>query len=121
PADGPLDESTYPQIPLRTLFTKGLHFTLFPQLPFLGSRIRITVSDRAGQITGTVLGHVSKPVPGAPIFLWPVAESARRSLSGPLQVLSDTDGRFRFGSLPPGDYRLLASFDGTKSTRSYWR
>jgi len=25
--------------------------------------------------------------------------------------LSDTEGRFRFDSLPPGDYRLLASFD----------
>ena len=34
-----------------------------------------------------------------------------RSLSGPLQGLSDTDGRFRFDSLPPGDYRILASFD----------
>ncbi len=79
--------------------------------PRYPSRIRITVSDHAGQIAGKVLGDVSKPVPGAPVFLWPVAESARRSLSGPLQVLSDTDGRFRFGSLPPGDYRLLASFD----------
>ena len=52
-----------------------------------------------------------KPEPGAPVFLWPVAESARRSLSGPLQLLSDTEGRFRFDSLPPGDYRALASFD----------
>jgi hypothetical protein len=28
-----------------------------------------------------------------------------------LQSLSDTDGHFRFDSLPPGDYRALASFD----------
>jgi protocatechuate 3,4-dioxygenase beta subunit len=48
---------------------------------------------------------------GAPVFLWPVAESARRSLNGPVQTLSDTDGRFRFDSLPPGDYRVLSSFD----------
>jgi len=41
----------------------------------------------------------------------PVAESARRSLAGALQLLSDTEGRFRFDSLPPGDYRALASFD----------
>jgi len=52
-----------------------------------------------------------KPVPGAPVFLWPVAESARRSLSGSRQALSDTEGSFRFDSLPPGDYRILASFD----------
>jgi hypothetical protein len=74
------------------------------------SRIRITVSDQAGQIAGKVMAD-SKPVPGAPVFLWPVADSARRSLSGPLQALSDTEGRFRFDSLPPGDYRMLASFD----------
>jgi Carboxypeptidase regulatory-like domain len=74
------------------------------------SRIRITVSDKAAQIAGKVMTD-SKPVPGAPVFLWPVAESARRSLSGPLQALSDTEGRFRFDSLPPGDYRMLASFD----------
>lgn len=75
-----------------------------------GSRIRITVSDQAGQIAGRVMAE-SKPAPGAPVFLWPVADSARRSLGGPLQTLSDTEGRFRFDSLPPGDYRLLASFD----------
>lgn len=74
------------------------------------ARITITVSDRAAQITGRVLTE-GKPVPGAPVFLWPVAESARRSLSGALQILSDTEGRFRFEGLPPGDYRALASFD----------
>jgi hypothetical protein len=40
-----------------------------------------------------------------------VAEPARRSLGGPLETLSDTKGRFHFHSLPPGDYRALASFD----------
>jgi hypothetical protein len=74
------------------------------------SRIRITVSDQAGQISGRVMTD-SKAVPGAPIFLWPVAESARRSLGGALQTLSDIEGRFRFASLPPGEYRMLASFD----------
>ena len=74
------------------------------------TRIRITVSDQAGQITGKVKAD-GKPSPGAPVFLWPVAESARRSLNGPVQTLSDTEGRFRFDSLPPGDYRVLASFD----------
>lgn len=74
------------------------------------SRIRITVSDHAAQVAGQVLSD-SKPVPGVPVFLWPVAEPARRSLSGYLQTLCDTDGRFRFDSLPPGDYRALSSFD----------
>ncbi len=78
--------------------------------PRFPSRIRITVSDQAGQIDGRVMTG-GQAAPGVPVFLWPVAESARRSLSGSLQVLSDTEGRFRFDSLPPGDYRLLASFD----------
>jgi hypothetical protein len=74
------------------------------------TRIRIAVSDQAGQITGKVTAG-DKPAPGAPVFLWPVAESARRSLNGPVQTLSDTEGSFRFDSLPPGDYRVLSSFD----------
>jgi hypothetical protein len=74
------------------------------------ARVLISVSDRAGQITGKVTSD-GKPSPGAPVFLWPVAESARRSLSGAPQTLTDTEGHFRFDSLPPGDYRVLASFD----------
>ena len=78
--------------------------------PRANSRIRISVGDQAGQIAGRVMTD-SKPVPGAPVFLWPVAESTRRSVGGSRQVLSDTEGRFQFDSLPPGDYRVLASFD----------
>ena len=73
------------------------------------TRIRIVVSDHAGQITGRVLSE-EKPVPGAPVFLWPLAVQARRSI-GTKQILSDTQGGFRFDGLPPGDYRMLATFD----------
>jgi hypothetical protein len=73
------------------------------------NRIQISVS-KAATITGKVTAD-GKPAPGAPVFLWPVAESARRSLNGPMQTLTDVEGRFRFDSLPPGDYRALASFD----------
>jgi len=79
-------------------------------MPELNVAGRKEVTDQAGEIAGRVMAD-SKPAPGVPVFLWPLAESARRSLSGPLQGLSDTDGRFRFDSLPPGDYRILASFD----------
>jgi hypothetical protein len=81
--------------------------------PRVPARIRINVSDQAGQIAGRVVAE-GKPVPGAPLFLWPVAESARRSLGGPPKSLSDIEGNFRFASLPPGDYRLLASFDANE-------
>jgi hypothetical protein len=74
------------------------------------SRIRVSLYDQAGKITGTVKAD-AKPIAGAPVFLWPVAENARRSLGGSLQTVADTEGNFHFGNLLPGDYRLLASFD----------
>ena len=52
-----------------------------------------------------------RPAPGAPVFLWPVGEAQRRSLGGRLQATTDTEGAFQFDSLPPGQYRALASFD----------
>ena len=74
------------------------------------TRLRITVSNRAAQIAGTVKSE-NLPIAGAPVFLWPLTEAARRSLGGTRQVFSDTSGKFRFEGLPPGDYRLLTTFD----------
>ncbi len=50
-------------------------------------------------------------MPGAPVFLWPVEEAGRRSLAGAPQDITDTGGNFHFASLPPGDYRVVGSFD----------
>jgi len=77
------------------------------------SRIIVTVSDHAGQVEGTISGSDSKPIPGAPVFLWPVTDSARRSIGGARQTLADTNGHYQFGGLPPGDYRVLATFDAS--------
>lgn len=73
-------------------------------------RIRITVSDKVGQIDGIVLDQ-KNPVPAIPVFLWPADPNNRRSLRGIPQALTTVDGKFRFENLPPGDYRLLATFD----------
>jgi protocatechuate 3,4-dioxygenase beta subunit len=77
------------------------------------ARLRITVSEQAAHITGTVTTANKNPVPGAPVFLWPVTPDARRSLGGVKQTLSDINGGYRFDGLPPGDFRLLATFDAT--------
>ena len=69
--------------------------------------------NTAGHLTGTVQAD-SKPVAGIPVFLWPVAESARRSLRGFVQKQSDVNGQFQFDGLPPGDYRIVASYDLTE-------
>jgi hypothetical protein len=77
------------------------------------SRIRISVSDQAGQIVGRVTSD-GKSVPGSPVFLWPKDEGPRRTLKGSMHAFADTDGQFRFEGLPPGEYRLLATFDVTE-------
>ena len=75
-----------------------------------GMTVQVVVAEPAGAIAGGV-ANAGNPVPGAPVFLWPVKDETRRQLGGPRQLLSNTDGKFRFDGLPPGDYRLLASFD----------
>ena len=74
------------------------------------ARVVVTISDKAARIEGGVTNENS-PVAGAPVFLWPVNEQARRSLRGWRTMLTTADGRFHFEGLPPGDYRMLASFD----------
>jgi hypothetical protein len=85
-------------------------------VPFRGGeRIRIVISDRAGQIGGTVR-HEGKAAPGVPVFLWPVKEETRRMLGGARQLLSDVDGRYRFPGLPPGEYRVVATMDAREAS-----
>ena len=76
------------------------------------SQASIVVSDQAATMQGAVTRD-TKGIPGAPVFLWPMEESARRSLHGWRQTITDVDGHFKFDSLPPGDYRMLATFDLT--------
>lgn len=78
--------------------------------PWRSTRLWVTLSDATAAVAGMVRAG-SRAAPGVPVFLWPVEEQARRITGGPRQTLTDTEGRFRFGSLPPGDYRVLASFD----------
>jgi hypothetical protein len=75
------------------------------------ARIVVTISDRAAETEGSVVGADSKAIPGAPVFLWPVTEASRRSIGGAKRVLTDSSGHYEFDGLPPGDYRVLATFD----------
>ena len=86
---------------------------IFVDAPY--ARLRVTVSDKAARISGSV-ADAGRPVPGAVVFLWPIADSARRILGGVRQLVADVAGKFSFEGLPPGDYRLLATFDATEAT-----
>ncbi len=78
------------------------------------ARVRIEVADKAAQLTGSVTDTHGKGVPGAPVFLWPLAEGAKRSLKGYRMAIADTGGGYHFDGLPPGDYRMLATYDFTE-------
>lgn len=72
--------------------------------------VAIRTSSRAGTVAGRVTEQ-QKGVPGIPVFLMPVAAEIRREAGGPRRLATNVTGEFRFEGLPPGDYRLLASFD----------
>jgi hypothetical protein len=77
-------------------------------------RVVISISDQAAQIDGRVSVQGSgqgKPAPGVPVFLWPETEAARRSLGGVRIMTADVEGHFLFQGIPPGTYRILATFD----------
>jgi hypothetical protein len=80
-------------------------------------QVSIVVADGAGKITGNVMQN-AKGVPGAPVFLWPVSDAGKRSLKGYRTVIADTDGKYQFDGLPPGDYRMLATYDFTEIDES---
>jgi hypothetical protein len=77
------------------------------------SQVTIVVSDQAAVMRGSVTRD-TQGVPGAPVFLWPMEESARRSLHGWRETITDVDGHFKFDGLPSGDYRMMATFDVTE-------
>jgi hypothetical protein len=72
--------------------------------------IQVAVAGPAGKIAGRVVSE-GKAVPGAPVHVWPVGDSERRSVGGPLTITADVFGAYELDSLPPGEYRLMASFD----------
>jgi hypothetical protein len=100
--------------PWRTEYPSDAH-QIFVE-PRRSLRLQVNVVENASHISGIVITNEKKAVPGSPVFLWPVFDGNRRILGGSRQVLCDVEGRFRFDGLPPGDYRVLATFDASEIT-----
>ena len=81
---------------------------LIQQIPYWP--LTVTVASGAGSITGRVTAS-GTAMPGAPVFLWPVAPAVRRSIHGPKIAYANIDGQYLFEGLAPGEYRLMSSFD----------
>jgi uncharacterized GH25 family protein len=68
-----------------------------------------------GRIGGTVLDENDKPVPGAFVRLAALARPTRENEGGGLGTETDQEGRYEFGELPPGIYRVSINADSGPS------
>jgi hypothetical protein len=75
-----------------------------------GGRITFRFSSGPGALHGRVTDN-SDPVVGAPVFLEPVDLEPARRITDTYVTITDTHGLYRFGSLAPGQYRVLSSFE----------
>jgi uncharacterized protein (DUF2141 family) len=75
-----------------------------------GTSVLLRASNQAGSVAGKVV-EKQQGVAAIPVFLWPVGTDTRRKAGGPRVSAANAAGEFRFEALPPGDYRVMASFD----------
>lgn len=77
--------------------------------------IRLTVASPAAELNGIVRNR-EEIVPGAPVSLLPTSDALSRQSGGMRQTIANEEGRFQFENLPPGPYRILATFDEREPT-----
>jgi hypothetical protein len=76
------------------------------------ANLRVTMTDRAGEVTGTLQDAMSQPTADYTVILFPSDRRYWLPLSRRIHgTRPATDGRFRFDDLPAGDYRLAAVTD----------
>jgi hypothetical protein len=74
-----------------------------------GGSVQFTFSS-PGRLHGAV-SDAGDPAIGAPVFLEPVDLEPARRLTDNYVTITDVHGRYHFGSLAPGRYRVLSSFE----------
>jgi hypothetical protein len=75
-----------------------------------GGSIRFSLSSSAASLHGTV-SETGDSVVGAPVFLEPVDLEPARRITDTYVTITDVHGQYHFGSLAPGRYRVLGSFE----------
>ncbi len=72
----------------------------------------ITFTDRHTELTGIVLGEKNQPAPEYTLVVFPADSRYWLPNSRRIQnTRPDTEGRYTFRNLPPGDYRLAPVYD----------
>jgi len=70
----------------------------------------VTFSDRATELSGTLMDAEGRPAPGFYVAIFPTDPALWTTGSRriPAPARAATDGRFRFAALPPGSYHAVA-------------
>lgn len=72
--------------------------------------VRVTITDAATDVSGTVRDADGRPVPAALVLIIPGAPQFRTTASRRFgKTSTDADGRYRHRGLPSGEYRVVAS------------
>ena len=74
------------------------------------TRVTVTLSRGGGTLHGAVRLS-GTPAPGALVFLEAWEPGTRRRVIEPRRARADTNGNYRFDGLPPGNYRILATWE----------
>jgi hypothetical protein len=75
-----------------------------------GGFVRFSFSNSPAALHGTVT-DTGDPAVGAPVFLEPVDLEPARRITDTYVTITDVHGRYNFGNLAPGHYRVLSSFE----------
>jgi hypothetical protein len=75
-----------------------------------GGFVRFSFSNSPAALHGTVT-DTGDPAVGAPVFLEPVDLEPARRITDTFVTITDVHGRYNFGNLAPGHYRVLSSFE----------
>lgn len=79
----------------------------------------ITFTDRQTELTGIIVDEKNQPAPEFTLVLYPADSRYWMPNSRRIQsTRPDTDGRYTFRNLPPGDYRLAPVYDLEPGTLS---
>lgn len=90
----------------------GLQTEWFPVFcpPYTSTWVSVVLRSGPASLAGQIR-YRGEPAANAPVHLYPVEAITRMRIGGNRLVFSDSNGRYRFADLPPGNYLAGAAFD----------
>jgi protocatechuate 3,4-dioxygenase beta subunit len=73
-----------------------------------GGALEMVISARAAEVTGVVRDSNDQPLSGIAVTLWTPGLPPPGTVDQAKSTNTDAMGHFRFGNLPPGEYRIAA-------------